>query len=111
MQTDLFAAEQAKEAAINAAARFADPDWSRQAELALIKLCRRGQPFTTDGLWYLLAQADVHTPENRAMGNIITQATKDGWIRPTNEYRKSTRPECHRRPLAVWLPTKKGKLL
>lgn len=106
MQLDLLKQEKAKDRAIYVAGAFADPDWYRAAELALEQLINRGLPFTSDGLWYLLDQMEVSTDEPRALGAVINRARKAGRINATGEYRKSTRPECHRRPLTVWRPTR-----
>lgn len=80
----------------------ADASWKQQCAVHLDALIRRGLPFTTDDLWWRLEH--VHTTEPRAMGPMIQNAAKDGRIRPSGRYIKSDRPECHRRPVAVWHP-------
>jgi hypothetical protein len=92
--------------AIDAAGAFANPYWYSQAETAVQKLIHRGAYFTTDDVWELLKDCGYTTPEPRALGAVIRQFAKDKYIIPTGSYRKSVRPECHRRPLAVWRPYK-----
>ena len=100
-QLDLLASE-----AISKAASGADTEWWREAEAAIKLLCKRGTPFTTDAVWYLLDRVGVRTHDPRALGAVVRAACKDGLIRPTGEYHKSIRKGCHRRPLAVWQPMK-----
>lgn len=59
--------------------------------------------FTTDNVWRWLEVRDIDPPRDpRAMGAAIRRAKKDGVIEATGEYRKSTRPACHRRPIPVY---------
>lgn len=90
--------------AIDAAGAFSNPDWYNQAEIAVLRLIRRGTYFTTDDVWEWLRESGSTTPEPRALGSVIQQFARDRRIVATGMYRKSTRPECHRRPLAVWKP-------
>lgn len=104
-QTNLIdALERQTETAVTFAAAFADPTWYRAAEYTVERLIRRGDDFTTDDVWQLMRETGLSTPEPRALGAIIRQATKSRRIISTGTYRKSMRPECHRRPLAVWRP-------
>lgn len=91
---------------INLAGAGANSAWWVEARAALKFLCERGTPFTTDAMWYLLDHSTVKTRDPRASGALIRAACKDGLIRRTGEYHNSIRKECHRRPLAVWMPTK-----
>jgi hypothetical protein len=92
------------ELAIGAAGAFSNPDWYNQAEIAVQRLIHEGNYFTTDDVWERLKDCEFTTPEPRALGSVIRQYAKDRAIVSTGMYRKSTRPECHRRPLAVWKP-------
>ena len=60
-----------------------------------------GYAFTTDDLWSRF----VHPPEPRAMGAAIVAARRAGLIRAAG-YVKSTRKECHARPVARWERTR-----
>jgi hypothetical protein len=75
-------------------------DWKDAAWLALEDVVWRGQPFTTDDLLPALAGHDV---ELRALGALMRQAQKRGWITPGG-YVASTRRESHMRPKRQWLP-------
>lgn len=90
--------------AIDAAGAFSNPDWYNQAEIVVQRLIHQGTYFTTDDVWELLKDSGYTTPEPRALGSVIRQFARYKQIIPTGSYRKSTRPECHRRPLAVWRP-------
>lgn len=79
----------------------ADKDWMRAARDAVAALALAGGSFTTDDAWKLLREVPVPR-EPRAMGAVIRELARMGLILPTGEYRKSERPDCHRRPVAVW---------
>lgn len=90
--------------AIDFAGIFSNSDWYGEAESTVAELVKRGEDFTTDDVWRLMARTGLSTPEPRAMGAVIRQFANDRQIVPTGSYRKSTRVECHCRPLAVWRP-------
>jgi ribonucleotide reductase alpha subunit len=96
-QLDLLSNE-----AIDAAGKFATPTWYEAAFKAIIDLCKLGQPFSTDAVWLRLE--GLETPEPRAMGSVIRQAAKEGWIVSTGEYQRSTQASNHRRPVLLWRP-------
>ena len=58
-----------------------------------------GEKFTTDALWRMMTPP----PERRAMGAAIVKAQRLGLIEHSGSYRKSARPECNARPMAVWI--------
>lgn len=64
-----------------------------------IRLMPPGREFTTDDLWTAVTST---VREPRAMGAAIKQAAATGLIEGTGAYRRSTRSECHARPVAVW---------
>lgn len=100
-QGDLFAITQE---AVQRAADHANGEWLRDAQQAVRSLAARREPFTTDDVWGLLsATSTATTHEPRALGAVIRQAQRDELIRHTGDWRKSTRPECHTRPCAVWI--------
>jgi hypothetical protein len=83
----------------------ADAEW-KQAALEATRLCAVEMPeFTTDQVWRVLARTEYGTHEPRAMGAIMRQAVALGWVKPSNEYRTSERPECHKRPVKIWTST------
>lgn len=78
--------------------RGAHSQWVNQV-IATIAAMPVGECFTTDDIWLLAPKVPS---EPRAMGAAITDARDMGYIRATGTYRKSVRPACHARPVAVW---------
>lgn len=75
------------------------PDgWMDAALQAIRSLRGHKREITTDDLWELLPSP----PEPRAMGAAVRQAALSGLLRKTDRVRPSVRPECHRRPVAIW---------
>ena len=90
------------DAALEAVEAHADADW-KHAALEAVRLCAQQMPdFTTDQGWKVLSRTDSQTHEPRAMGAIMRQAVSLGWVKPTDQYRPSDRPDCHKRPVKVW---------
>ena len=96
----LFDAEDARDEAIGRVGDAAPRDWMEDAKAAAIGVSLARFDFTTDDVWQVLG--DQAPPEPRAMGAVMKSLAGDGLIRPTGEYRKSVRVECHARPVAVW---------
>lgn len=87
--------------AINRAEGHADPKWLDKAYTVVERLARTNRVFTTDHVWRALD--GYHTHEPRALGAVMRQAVKDRLITSTGTYVKSSRPECHRRPIPVYV--------
>jgi hypothetical protein len=102
-QTTIDQLEKRTARAINLASAFADPDWKKEAEATVEVLIKMGEDFTSEEVWALLDQMDVKTSERRALGGIIRRFANEGKIRFIS-YRKSTRKERNRAPIAVWRP-------
>ena len=100
-QGDLLAEE-----AIQQAEAHADKAWLDAARRTVARLAELGIPFTTDAVWEQLDALDVHTHEPRALGAVMRQAARDGLLTNSGRYVKSTRADCHSRPVPVWLPRK-----
>lgn len=92
------AGEAAAAAAVARAAAAAPDAWTQDARGALRLIAATGIEFTTDDLWARLPAP----PEPRAMGAIIRWGAEQGVIVDTGRARKSTRPECHARPVTIW---------
>jgi len=97
-QFDFGEAERRRDQAIRRVGDAAEP-WTQHAVdiIGLVALARFD--FTSDDVW---AALDVKPDEPRALGAAMKAAASRGIIFPTGEYRKSARPECHARPVAVW---------
>jgi hypothetical protein len=80
----------------------ANEAWKDKAYQIVQRLCATRADFTTDEIWEELKKTDEHTHEPRAIGAIVMRAARARLCEPTDRYKKSTRPECHRRPIQVW---------
>lgn len=96
---NLFAAAEARDRAIDIVEANMPNDWREEASRIIFRLARTCDEFTTDEVWAGLSQP----PEPRALGAVMRQAQRDGWIRPTDRVRNSVRVECHARPVRVWV--------
>lgn len=108
--------EVARDAAV-AKCEESSPGWI-ELIVSFVRGMVGGFEFTTDDLWERdarfregeasarAARASNHVPPSpndpRAMGAALIAARRDGLISATGGYRKSTRPECHARPVAIW---------
>ena len=95
----LFDAEEARDEAIARVERGAG-DWVQRARDAATMVALARFDFTTDDVWDALG--DDRPTEPRALGAVMKQLAGEGRIRATGEYRKSSRVDCHARPVAVW---------
>ena len=92
--------EELRDKAIARALDNAPPDWVQSVWDALDVITRKGPwQFTTDQVWNL---CNCKPPEPRALGGLMREAAAKGMIRKTDRVVPSSRPECHRRPVAVW---------
>ena len=91
------------QAAIDRAEAAANPEWICMAKAILVILAKQRREFTTDEIWRSLQDANVGTKEPRALGALMRKAEKARLIEKIpGKWIKSTRPECHHRPLQVW---------
>jgi len=95
----LFDAEEARDEAV-ARAAFGAGDWIVRARDAVQLVALARFDFTSDEVWDTLGEDRPDEP--RALGSVMKAMARDGLIRPTGEYRKSARVDCHARPVAVW---------
>ncbi len=91
----------ALDAALKRVEDNAPADWKFRAERAVRRLAAEGEPFTTDDVWKLVGTP----PEPRALGAVMVAVRRSGGIVPTGEFRRSNRPECHKRDVKVWVGT------
>lgn len=87
---------------IDVAEQHADTQWLAQADAIVFRFAAGARPFTTDDVWAELTRTGVTTHEPRALGAVLRRFSKVGTIVPIG-YRPSTRPECHGRPVRVWV--------
>lgn len=84
---------------ITRAAEHAAPDFLDAGIFAVYNVARAKPELSTDEVWSQLA---VGTHEHRAIGAVMREAAARGYIRATDRFVPSLRPECHRRPVRVW---------
>lgn len=85
--------------AINRVHANADKQWLKAAHSAVIEIASRQQFFSTDDIW----NTGLSSPrEPRAMGAVMREAVRLGICMATDRTIRSTRPECHKRPIQVW---------
>lgn len=102
-QSNLFDALRAADEAVERVDRNADDEWKSAALAAICRTAMGKEFLTTDDIWEAMSSHSATTHEPRAMGAVMRQAAAHGWISRTPDYTKSTRKECHARPVAVWL--------
>ena len=93
---------QLKEEAIARVEANANEEWKQAAYLAMYFVARQQEYLTSDDVWSGLVDGSASTHEPRAMGAILKRAAKEGIIVATDDWRVSSRPECHGRPVRVW---------
>ena len=80
--------------------------WQDAALEAVYKCATQNRSFIVDQVWQYLydviGMRDAHTAINRVMGTIMTQAKRYRWIKPTDNYRASSRTTSHANPRRVW---------
>lgn len=101
---DTAAARAAADEAITRVDDHADPEW-KDVAAQVVEAVARANPsgFTTDDVWARLDGRDVATHEPRALGAVMRRLQRERVIRPTPHYRTSVRPQCHGRPVRVWM--------
>ena len=104
LQFSLDHALQAKERAIEQVALNTDSRWRLAALSAVWRIADCSDVLTTDSVWCLLADSEwSHLPiEPRAMGAIMREAQRRGWIVPTADWKASVRVVNHARPIRIW---------
>lgn len=99
---DIEAGRVARDEAMQRADEHADDAWKDTAWRILVERIGPGE-FTTDRVWHHLDAEGAATHEPRALGPVMRRAADAGLIYNTGRVVKSARPECHTRPVTVWL--------
>ncbi len=98
---DALCAKAATDEAIERVEEHADPEWKAHA-LDAIESCARSFPtFTTDAVWALL-DGGPETHEPRALGAVMREAARRGWVESTDRTEQTARVHAHQRPARVW---------
>jgi hypothetical protein len=72
--------------------------WVEAALDAVKYVAETAREFTSDDLWDHITQPR----EPRALGAVMRNAQKLGYIKATDRWTPSERVECHGRPVRVW---------
>lgn len=94
-------ADEITDAAVSRSREHAHPDWWDEALRVLYEVARKLPRFTTDQLWPRL-DGIVATHERRAMGAVMREGHRRGWMRPVGQYERTERKVAHRNPKRVW---------
>ena len=94
--------EEARASSLAAVGAHADPTWMGHALALTEDLAHRLPQMTSDEIWEALDDYDVETHDNRAMGAVMTEAGRRGWLHRTEQTILSRRAVNHRRPVRVW---------
>lgn len=94
----------AREEAISRVDEHANLEWKDCALTAVMTVASVHAEFITDAVWAGLEELDasVTTHDGRAMGAVMRQAHRMGFITPTDRYAPSSRVKAHRRPMRIW---------
>ena len=90
------------EDALVAVREAADEKWYAAALERIRHLCLTRASWSADDIWEGLDGLDLSTREPRALGAVLRDACSKGWCVPSGSYQKTSRPEAHRRPVAIW---------
>lgn len=86
-------------AALDTVEEHANGAWLDFAWHVVQEVARANETFIVDAVW----EAGLgKPPEARAIGVVILRAVREGLIEPTDEYRPSAQPGCHKVPRRVW---------
>ncbi|MHB8973591.1 MAG: hypothetical protein ACYC3X_25485 [Pirellulaceae bacterium] len=100
---DSARAAQARDAAITAVERNADPDVRDVILQAIAATARELPTLTTDDVWLRVPQVVRLAVEPRVMGALMREAARRGVIEPMpGIFLASDMVRCHRRPKQVW---------
>jgi hypothetical protein len=75
---------------------------SADAIAAARRVSDRGSDFTTDEVWAELGWKPVGHDQASFMGSVMRHLSQENEIEKTGLFRKSIRPEQHRKELTVW---------
>ncbi len=88
-----------RDSGIQKAADNSGRDWQQEAEDFMYRWARTHAQFSADELF----RAGLPTPRNdkRAMGAVVVNALKAGWVKKSGASKPGMNPKCHRGPKAI----------
>ncbi len=97
LQADELDAAHRRDQALAQVADAADPDWMSAAWNILVDYLRTHETFFVDEFW---EQTNLVRPkESRALGPVVLRAAREGLMRKSGEFRKSTASNMTEKPL------------
>jgi len=70
--------------------------------LAIILLAAEDKDFTSDDVRRMVGEEKLNNVNKNCLGALITKASRQGIIKGTGQFVKSTIPSAHRRHIQVW---------
>lgn len=98
---DLAAAMSARDEAVTRVGDHADVEWVAHILDVIYCLAVSRSEITTDDIWSTVGEVAA-THEPRALGAVMRQAARLGYVRASDRYVPSARAACHARPVRVW---------
>lgn len=77
-------------------------DWCEAVYGVVRQIALRNEFFTTDDVWKAARAFGAPKTDPRVMGAVMRRISRDDVAYRTRHWRESTRPACHRRPIALW---------
>ena len=87
------------EAAVDSVLDHAGEQWKAKALEAVRRAALCNTTVLVTDVWMRLDEA---TYDARAIGGVMREAARRGWLTNTGQWHKSSIPEHHGRPLTVW---------
>ena len=76
--------------------------WKWAAYEAVLRTARAHPRFIIDKVWLYMPD-DVYTHNKKAMGPVMIEAAKRGWIQSEGNYTPTAQVKSHRSPRTIWL--------
>lgn len=100
---DLPAGRARRDDAVTQVRAHAPVGWMDAMLRCLATLAREREEFTAADVWLRAEKDGIAMPrEPRAMGPVMSDAQRRGWIRNTHRTNPSPLPRQNARPIAVW---------
>lgn len=109
IQFSLFASRAARDAGMEQVEENAQERWKRIALGAAHHVALHKDFFTVDDVQEVLQTKDVETHDGRAMGPVMLEARRRGWIESTRTTVQTTQKHCHASPTTLWRSRLNGK--
>ena len=110
IQFSLLGARGARDAAMEAAEENAYQKWKAEALKTIRRVALEMDFFTVDRVQELMQLTKLDTHDNRAMGPMMLEARRRGWIESTRQTVQSTQKHCHANPRTLWRSKLNGQV-